>query len=422
MAQKQSDKVKKTTEGKAFSLEMVIAICLAVFLLVLIVIYTLSRGPVVSGSIEYGEGTALPRGSKLSIQLRDTSFQDASSELIAETIIVNPGSPPVAYRLDYDNADIKAGNTYSLQVSIYNPNGQLLFANDTAHDLANPQRSTKIDLALVAVQQQSIPIKTEIVPAVDTTNQQPAILPDGQVPTTTTQIEENTVTVNIYYDEDYDLSAGAKLTVSLQHLGQLAASVNETIAEKEILNPGQPPLAVELSYDDPADVAADSFYLISAGIYRKDGKQLMINSTFGAEMTIKQLQDVDIYLIAIYPDKEKDPADLDASVTGSISYKQSCQLPEGSKLLIQLRDTSYADAPSPLIAEKEIVDPGTSPVKFELKYDSSDIKARNLYSVAGIIYGPSGQLLFINDTTYEVITQGNLSKINLPLIIVKADC
>ena len=139
-------------------------------------------------------------------------------------------------------------------------------------------------------------------------------------------------------------------------------------------------------------------------------------------MTIKQLSEADIYLIAIYPDKEKDPEDLDASVTGSIRYKKSCQLPAGSKLLIQLRNTSYADAPSPVIAEKEIVDPGSSPVKFELKYDSSDIKARNLYSISGSIYGPSGQLLFINDTVYEVITHGHPNKINLPLIIVKAEC
>ena len=421
MAQKQSDKVKKTTQGKSFSLEMVIAICLAVFLLVLIAIYTLSHGPVVSGSIEYGEGTALPRGSKLSIQLRDTSLQDVGSELIAETIIVNPGPSPVTYRLDYDNADIKVGNIYSLQVSIYNPDGQLLFVNDTSYDLNNPKKSTNIDLALVAIQQYLAPIETETPAAVDTNNQQPAILPDEPIPAITTQIEENTVTVNIHYDEDYDLPDGAKLTVSLRHLGQLADSVNETIAEKEILNPGQPPLAVELAYD-PADAPADSFYLILAGIYRKDGKQLMTNSTFGAEMTMKQLPDGDIYLIAIYPDKEKDPEDLDASVTGNVRYKQSCQLPAGSQLLIQLRNTSHADAPSPLIAEKELVDPGSSPVKFELQYDSSDIKARNLYSIAGSIYGPSGQLLFINDTVYEVITRGHPSKINLPLIIVKADC
>ena len=93
----------------------------------------------------------------------------------------------------------------------------------------------------------------------------------------------------------------------------------------------------------------------------------MTNSTFGTEMTIDQLDDADIYLIAIYPDEEKTPEELDASVTGSINYKKSCQLPEGSKLVIQLRDTSYADAPSLLIAEKEIVDPGGSSVKFELK-------------------------------------------------------
>ena len=284
MAQKQADKVKKTTQGKSFSLEMVIAVCLAVFLLVLIAIYTLSRGPVVSGSIEYGEGTALPRGSKLSIQLRDTSLQDVSSELIAETIIVNPGPSPVAYRLDYDNADIKAGNTYSLQVSIYSLDGQLLFINDTAYDLDNPKKSTNIDLALVAIQQQLAPIETEIEvetpPAVDASNQQPAILPDESTPGITTQIEENTVTVNIHYDEDYNLPDGAKLAVSLQHLGQLADSVNETIANREILNPSQPPLAIELAYD-PAAAPADSRYLILAGIYRKGGKQLMTNSTFG---------------------------------------------------------------------------------------------------------------------------------------------
>ena len=226
---------------------------------------------------------------------------------------------------------------------------------------------------------------------------------------TPTPTEKSTATINIHYDEDYKLPTDAKLAVNLLHLGQPADSVNEIIAEKEILDPGQPPLAMELTYD-PADAPADSLYLISAGIYRKDGKQLMINSTFGAEMTIKQLSGADIYLIAIYPDEEKSPEDLDAAVTGSIRYKKSCQLPEGSKLVIQLRDTGYADAPSPLIAEKEIINPGTSPVKFELKYDSSDIENRNLYSVSGSIYGPGGQLLFINDTIYEVITPGPSDK------------
>ena len=430
MARAQSAKSKKVSGSKLLSVELIIAVCLAIGLLVLIAVYSFSGSPSVSGSIEYGDGAALPQGSKLSIQLRDVSYADAPSQLIAETIIVNPGPPPVDFKLDYDAEDIEEGNTYSLQVSIYDPDDQLLFANDTSYDLDNPKRSTRINLALVAVQRQSEPIETETPPATDTNNQQPEepetppaeqqteILPENQPPVTETQA---TVTVNIHYDEDYKLPDAAELKVYLQNVGRADRPRNAVIAEKEITASGRPPVAVKLAYD-PAHAPADSLYLISAGIYRSDGKQLMTNSTFGAEMTIDQLADADIYLIAIYPDEEKTPEELDASVTGSINYKKSCRLPEGSKLVIQIRDTSYADGPSLLIAEKEIIDPGGSPVKFELKYDSSDIENRNLYSVSGSIYSPDGQLLFINDTVYEVITRGNPSKINLPLIIVKADC
>ena len=346
-------------------------------------------------------------------------------------IRVNPDPASVDFKLDYDAEDIEESNTYSLQVSIYDPGGKSLFINDTSYDLDNPKRSNKIDLTLVAVQQQSEPIKTETPPVTDTNNQQPEdpetppteqqteILPDDQPPVTGTRV---TVTVNIHYDEDYKIPDNAKLTVSLRHLGQPANPANEILGQVDAGSFGQSPLAIKLFSYNPADAPANSLYLISAGIYRSDGKLLMTNSTFGAEMTIDQLDDADIYLIAIYPDEEKDPEDLDASITGSISYKKSCQLPEGSKLVIQLRDTGRADAPSPLIAEKEIVDPGTSPVKFEFQYDSSDIEDRDLYGVSGSIYGPGGKLLFINDTVYEVITRGNPTKINLPLIIVKANC
>ena len=433
MARAQSAKSKRASGSKLLSVELIVAACLAISLLVLIAVYSFSGSPSVSGSIEYGDGAALPRGSKLSIQLRDVSYADAPSPLIAETIIVNPGPPPIDFKLDYDAEDIEEGNTYSLQVSIHDPDGRLLFANDTAYDLDNPKKSTTVALALVAVQRQSEPIETETMPAEDTNNQrietpeepetppaeqQTEILPENQPPVTETRV---TVTINIRYDEDYKLPDNAELKVYLRHLGRLEDSVNEIIAEEALTASGQPPVVVELTYN-PDNAPANSLYLISAGIYRADGKQLMTNSTFGAEMTINQLDGADIYLITIYPDEEKTPEELDASITGSIRYKKSCQLPEGSKLVIQIRDTGYADAPSPLIAEKEIVDPGGSPVKFELKYDSSDIENRNLYSVSGSIYSPDGQLLFINDTIYEVITHGNPSKINLPLIIVKADC
>ena len=92
MARAQSAKSKKASGGKLLSVELIIAVCLAIGLLILIAVYSFSGSPSVSGSIEYGDGAVLPRGSKLSIQLRDVSYADAPSLLIAETIIVNPRS------------------------------------------------------------------------------------------------------------------------------------------------------------------------------------------------------------------------------------------------------------------------------------------------------------------------------------------
>ena len=107
------------------------------------------------------------------------------------------------------------------------------------------------------------------------------------------------------------------------------------------------------------------------------------------------------------------------SVTGSIDYGQSTVLPKGSKLVIQLRDTTYQDASSELIAEEVIVNPDQSPVRFKLDYKPADIKEDNLYSVSIHIYSNDGRLLFVNEISFEVITDGNSSKVNIPLVEVQ---
>ncbi len=110
---------------------------------------------------------------------------------------------------------------------------------------------------------------------------------------------------------------------------------------------------------------------------------------------------------------------LTPSVTGSVDYGQSTVLPQGSKLVIQLRDTTYQDASSELIAEEVIVNPAQSPVKFKLDYKPADIKEDSLYSMNVRIFDNDGRLLFINDTSFEVITDGNPSRLNIPLVEVQ---
>ena len=108
-----------------------------------------------------------------------------------------------------------------------------------------------------------------------------------------------------------------------------------------------------------------------------------------------------------------------SSVTGTVTYSERIELTPGATLIVQVRDTSYADAGSELIAEQVISDPGKVPIKFEVDYDRDDINSHNTYSVSARIEESDGRLAFINDTAYDVITRGNPKKVNMVLVLVE---
>ena len=108
-----------------------------------------------------------------------------------------------------------------------------------------------------------------------------------------------------------------------------------------------------------------------------------------------------------------------SSVTGTVTYSEQIGLTPGATLIVQIRDTSYADASAELIAEQVISDPGQIPIKFEVDYDPDDINSRNTYSVSARIEESDGRLVFINDTAYDVITRGNPKKVNMVLVLVE---
>ena len=112
----------------------------------------------------------------------------------------------------------------------------------------------------------------------------------------------------------------------------------------------------------------------------------------------------------------KDP---NASVTGSVTYRERIALTEGATLVVELRDVSYADAAAPLIARQTISDPGQVPIKFKVEYNRGDIDSRNTYSIQARIVESDGRLAFTNDTAYEVITRGNPDKVDMLLVLVQ---
>ena len=108
-----------------------------------------------------------------------------------------------------------------------------------------------------------------------------------------------------------------------------------------------------------------------------------------------------------------------ASVSGTVTYRERLSLSPGANLVVSLRDVSLQDAAAPLIARQTIEGPGQVPIKFKVEYSRDDIDSRNTYGISARIIESDGRLAFTNDTAYDVITGGNPSKVDMVLVLVE---
>ena len=108
-----------------------------------------------------------------------------------------------------------------------------------------------------------------------------------------------------------------------------------------------------------------------------------------------------------------------ASVTGTVTYRERLALTEGATLIVALQDVSYADAPAMLIARQTISSPGQVPISFRVEYNRDDIDPRNTYAISAKVVESDGRLAFTNDMAYDVITHGNPDKVDMLLVLVE---
>ena len=97
------------------------------------------------------------------------------------------------------------------------------------------------------------------------------------------------------------------------------------------------------------------------------------------------------------------------AVTGTITFEGDPAIPTGAVLTVELRDVSYQDAPSKLISSQTIESPERFPIEFAVPYKPDDIDPRATYGVQ-IRVTRNDQLIYINDTAFEVLTRGNPSQ------------
>ncbi|KJY83502.1 lipo-like protein [Vibrio galatheae] len=105
------------------------------------------------------------------------------------------------------------------------------------------------------------------------------------------------------------------------------------------------------------------------------------------------------------------------TISGTLVYRERIALPPDAMVTVVLQDVSLADAPAKVIAKHKFETNGAQvPLAFDLAYRTDKINPRHRYSVSARIE-IGGQLHFITDTSYPVITDSeSTDKINLRLV------
>ncbi len=103
-------------------------------------------------------------------------------------------------------------------------------------------------------------------------------------------------------------------------------------------------------------------------------------------------------------------------VGGTITWRERMALPPDAEITVRLQDVSRMDAPAVVLAEQRFAAAGRQPpYPFELSVDPARIDPRMRYTVSARVER-QGQLLFINDTAYPVLTQGAGNTAQLVLV------
>lgn len=101
------------------------------------------------------------------------------------------------------------------------------------------------------------------------------------------------------------------------------------------------------------------------------------------------------------------------SVTGTVSYLQRIALPPQAVIEVQLQDVS-STVPREIVEKKYTLGNRQVPVPFELRFDPAKIEADHRYAMSARI-SVGGELRFVSDKAYPVLTAGNPTHVEMIL-------
>jgi putative lipoprotein len=108
-----------------------------------------------------------------------------------------------------------------------------------------------------------------------------------------------------------------------------------------------------------------------------------------------------------------------ATVNGTITYRERVALPETARVELQILDVTDEDAEPTLVSEKRMDAPGQVPIAFSIGYDPRSIDANHTYALR-VKIRVGDELWFASPFDVRVLTAGNPSHAELQLDRISA--
>lgn len=109
-----------------------------------------SGGPsehVITGTATYLERVKMPPGASLHVQLIDNQLADTPKAVLSEITMKDVAGPPYHFTLPYDPDNLRDVGVYTLNATLYGPDGQLWFAT-TTREAFDPMDGTPVELRM----------------------------------------------------------------------------------------------------------------------------------------------------------------------------------------------------------------------------------------------------------------------------------
>lgn len=105
----------------------------------------------VSGTIHYDQDLELPSGSRMRIELRDTSSHNTNGQVVVQKIVTSINQPH-QFKLSYSSSDIEANKTYGIEVRVVDSENNLLLTSGTPVNVAAGNNPSNVRINLVSTQ------------------------------------------------------------------------------------------------------------------------------------------------------------------------------------------------------------------------------------------------------------------------------